>query len=202
MKRIATILLLICAVSACTPLQLAMEEIQVINTRCKDQAKAPAFDSLRGKIVNLTEPATMQMLADSSTLDDAQRAALVELDKVLLQCSSESVAALRKQNLHAYADLSAGIGERGTALRADLYRGALTIGEYNRRFAELKDRFLADLNSMQQRQAQTAAAQAASTAATIQAINALNPPRPVYTPPPMRTTTCTPFGNQVRCTTF
>ena len=28
-------------------------------------------------------------------------------------------------------------------------------------------------------------------------INALNPPRQ-----PTRTTTCTPFGNQVRCTTF
>lgn len=197
MKRIAAILLLACITVACTPLQLAMEEIQVINTRCKDQAKAPEFDSLRGKIINLTEPATMQMMADHSALDDAQRATLVELDKVILQCSAESVAALRKQNLHAYADLSAGLAERGTALRADLYRGAITIGEYNRRFADLKDRFVADLNNMQQQQARTAAAQAASTAATVQAINALNPPRQ-----PTRTTTCTPFGNQVRCTTF
>jgi len=197
MTRIATILLLAALAVACAPMQLAMEEIQAINTRCKDLAKAPALDPLRGRLVNLTEPPTMQMLADPSGLDDAQRAALEELDKVVLQCGAETVAALRKQNLHAHADMSVGLAERGTALRADLYRGAISIGEYNKRYGELRAQFLADLNNMQQQQARTAAAQAASTAATVQAINALNPPRQ-----PMRTTTCNTFGGQVRCTTF
>ena len=87
--------------------------------------------------------------------------------------------------------------ERQQGLRAWLYRGGLTVGAYNMMSLEVRRDYEAKLVNAQAAFNARLQAGLAGAAATQQMMQSLQP-----VPQPMRTTTCTPFGNQVRCTTF
>ncbi|MBN9430700.1 MAG: hypothetical protein J0H09_29765 [Burkholderiales bacterium] len=201
MKRVVIAVLFAASLSGCAA--MFAEDIKLANAQCTKDLSVPELDPIRTKIVPLVESTTLQHLTDESTLDDGQRKALLLLDEKLAGCAKrEKEMMLTKYNLAAYVSILDNGADRMRAARADLYTGKLTVGAFNKRAAELREQTRTELLAQDQRNAQIGAAQAASTAATIQAINALNPPRPVYAPPPMRTTNCRPIGNTVQCTTF
>lgn len=191
MTRIATILLLAALLPGC-----ALQMVRQAEADCREALKDVRLDPLRGRIVPIPEDATLDMLNDESGLTDGQRSALLVLDATLYGCSKKIVAEL-KDVAPDFSAIVREAAERQQGLRAWLYRGGLTVGAYNMMSLEVRQDYEAKLTQAQAAFNARFQAGLAGMAATQQMIQSM---QPVYTPP--RTTTCTPFGNQVRCTTF
>lgn len=191
MKRLSIILLLAALLSGC-----ALQMVRQAETDCRAALKDPKLDPLRGKVFPIPEELTLEMLNDERVLQPHERPTVFALDDVLMGCSKK-IAAELKEVAPDFAAVVTEAADRHRRLRLWLLSEKLSFGAYNQGARQIHLEYEAKLTQAQAAFNARFQAGLAGMAATQQMIQSM---QPVYTPP--RTTTCTPFGGQVRCTTF
>lgn len=170
---------------------------------CKANIAAAEISVLRGKIpLEDTERPTIAMLNDPKKATEEDQKAIINMDRVLIECAKSAGSVAQKYNAGDYLALIMEIAAAGQSLRADLYSGKISYGEYNRKSEEMKAAFTrrgADLDARRQAQASSSIMATAQTLQTLQQMQ----PRPVATPPSLPTrTNCQTYGVQTNCTTW
>ena len=140
------------------------------------------IDPLRSKLPFTGAP-TFQQLADTDRADDAQQAALIELDRARIACANAQVKELADAPPAMLAAFDRAVKLEQVA-RADLFTGKLTFGEYNRQVQKIAADMDAELAAVERHEAQRRTSRAgagrAAAAGVRQAIPTYNPfPKPL-----------------------
>ena len=166
------------------------EAQQTLNTRCQHSLRDTSLDIIRKKVALSPDP-TLEMLTNKSKPTYEEKAAIQKWVWLRSVCSSEQTDLYRRYSAPEHIIILYQVfSDRVLLLIADLYRGSLTYGEFNKRRRKLASESRARFSEIQvmdrQRAEQMAIearkATAVEDAALWQMIEALKQPIPVNKP--------------------
>lgn len=160
---------------------------------CRSSYEDPALDPLRSKLPALSGGTlTLEILADQTKPSAEQRAALLAYDRLIADCEAGFRTILGAYRPPQFGAAYRQYTEESQALRAKLYGGGMTFGEYlsagrsaHSRFAERMDQLDAQFAALQgaaaASDAQLEAARRASIGSAVS--NSLRRNRPTWCRP-------------------
>jgi len=166
------------------------EAQQILNKRCQHSLRDTSLDIIRKKVALSPDP-TLEMLTNKSKPTYEEKAAIQKWVWLRSVCSSEQIDLYRRYSSPEHVIIMYQVfSDRVLLLIADLYRGSLTYGEFNKRRRKLASESRARFREIQvmdrQRAEQMAIearkAAAAEDATLWQMIEALKQPMSVYKP--------------------
>jgi hypothetical protein len=125
---------------------------------CRASYEEPALDPLRSKLPALSGGTlTLELLADQTKPSAEQRAALLAYDRLIADCEAGFKTILTAYRPPQFGAAYRQYTEESQALRAKLYGGGMTFGEYlsagrsaHSRFAERMDQLDAQFAAQQE----------------------------------------------------
>jgi hypothetical protein len=122
---------------------------QTLNTRCQHSLRDTSLDIIRKKVALSPDP-TLEMLTNKSKPNYEEKAAIQKWVWLRSVCSSEQIDLYRRYSAEEHIiTMYQAFNDRVLLLIADLYRGSLTYGEFNRRRRKLASESRARFNEIQ-----------------------------------------------------
>lgn len=186
MKRLFLLMLLTgCATTGGDQSAELAQERQALEDTCRRGFQAPTLDQIRSRVPvlqGLTKP-TLEMLSDSSSATDEQRPAILALDAAAIDCSNQRVQLAAKYYGSDYAAVSNAASSDAQRNRLELYRGAITWGQYVTKSQAIVDEARGMFAALDQRRRQLAVQQQSANAQSAGAAAAmLQATQPAFQP--------------------
>lgn len=159
--------------------------------KCRVSYQDPALDPIRSKTPSLSgiQQPTLEMLSDTSRPNDEQKAAILLFDRRVIECENgyAAIYAIFGSDYVAAQSRKVGLNQ---ALRADLYQGKITFGEYVQRGTTNVNEFKTALAELDRQQEQMRIQRIQAAAALMSATPAPTPItfHPIETPQPINCT--------------
>ena len=205
MRKLILALLVVIGATGCANIERkkADDQIAQITESCLTLVEnSPETAILVGKIIiRDNKPATLGMLNNPARASSFEKASIIELDKIAVDCMNriaETASPHYPTDVMAIIHESAIYGQRA---RLGLYKGEITFGEYNQAIQDnqiMVKRKLADADrNMRQRQAHQSQ-QAMNAMSTLYMLNQMNQ----QARPQQTNTSCVRNGQMVNCTSY
>lgn len=183
MRYLGVLLLAALAGCASNRMEAFKQGLQEQDGACRKIYADSSVDPIRAKVPSLSDVriAPLEMLTDQSRATDGQRQAILAFDRLALKCAQGYATVFAEHLGQGYVAVHWRAVSRMQAARAELYKGAITFGEYvsfGNTVADDSRAAFADLDRQQAAmnlQRQSAAAQSLGAAAAAMSLM----PRPL-----------------------
>lgn len=196
--------------------QQTQKAVDVLNNYCAKAWADPRLASIHLDIPQNPLEATIQQLGNPTKASQQQKDALVAMDEVMAACYASRVSFLNSSASPAIGSRLAQAQSDARSVRAALWAGSITLGQYNTQVAAImttaKSQADQILSAEQAAAATRTAQEQQNNLLLLQTLQQANqaqrsapspiaPMAPVYQAPRPVYTDCSRFGNNISCTT-